>query len=91
MHVLNYVVLFDSFQVHSYYNFRPETAYLSVAYLDRFLCNYNLTVIHFIYSFPNDLFDIVLMSVLADSEYVFFFFSKETSGPCSCWRWDAYL
>ncbi|XP_059594620.1 cyclin-D4-1 isoform X1 [Vitis vinifera] len=39
-------VLFDSlykiFQVHSHYNFRPETAYLSVTYLDRFLCTYDL-------------------------------------------------
>ena len=46
-------VLFDSlykiFQVHSHYNFRPETAYLSVTYLDRFLCTYDLPVIHFIF------------------------------------------
>ncbi|KAL6339080.1 hypothetical protein AAG906_024231 [Vitis piasezkii] len=29
-------------KVHSHYNFRPETAYLSVTYLDRFLCTYDL-------------------------------------------------
>ncbi|RVW57381.1 Cyclin-D4-1 [Vitis vinifera] len=36
-------------KVHSHYNFRPETAYLSVTYLDRFLCTYDLPVIHFIF------------------------------------------
>ncbi|KAH7520313.1 hypothetical protein FEM48_Zijuj08G0130800 [Ziziphus jujuba var. spinosa] len=29
-------------KVHSYYNFRPETAYLSVNYLDRFLLSHSL-------------------------------------------------
>ena len=29
--------LFKKFQVHSFYRFRPETAYLSINYLDRFL------------------------------------------------------
>lgn len=28
---------FKKFQVHSFYRFRPETAYLSINYLDRFL------------------------------------------------------
>ncbi|KAJ9680893.1 hypothetical protein PVL29_020027 [Vitis rotundifolia] len=30
-------------KVHSYHNFRPETAYLSVTHLDRFLCTYDLS------------------------------------------------
>ena len=29
-------------KVHSHYNFRPETTYLSETYLDRFLCTYDL-------------------------------------------------
>ena len=29
-------------KVHSHYNFRPEAAYLSETYLDRFLCTYDL-------------------------------------------------
>ena len=32
-------------QVHAYYNFRPETAYLSVNYMDCFLASHTLPVI----------------------------------------------
>ncbi|XP_020229636.1 cyclin-D1-1 [Cajanus cajan] len=52
-------------KVHSYYNFRPETAYLSVNYLDRFLLSHSLTEDS---AWPMQLLSVACLSLAAKME-----------------------
>nr|DAD21282.1 TPA_asm: hypothetical protein HUJ06_022745 [Nelumbo nucifera] len=52
-------------KVHTYYHFRPVTAYLSVNYLDRFLCSHNLPHEN---GWPLQLLSVACVSIAAKME-----------------------